>query len=114
VRGGGLRGGLAGAAARHDQHAPAGPSRADPLACDGVAATLPRDVWAVGGDYTAGPDRPASTLIERWNGTAWSRACSPGAVALQAVTALTVRSACAAGGTSSSHAILRGGGRAWR
>ena len=35
----------------------------------GVAAVTSNDVWAVGYSTSLGVDR---TLIERWNGTAWS------------------------------------------
>jgi hypothetical protein len=43
----------------------------------GVAAVSPSDAWAVG--YTAGPwdTYTSRTLIERWNGSAWSVVPSP-------------------------------------
>jgi hypothetical protein len=43
---------------------------------NGVAAVTSRDVWAVG-QQSAGPDRLAQPLIERWDGTAWRLVSSP-------------------------------------
>jgi hypothetical protein len=44
---------------------------------NGVAATSTRNAWAVGFSFPAGPDGVALTLIEHWNGTAWSLVASP-------------------------------------
>lgn len=43
---------------------------------DGIAATGPDDVWAVG-HYSLSETSPFQTLIEHWNGVAWSVVSSP-------------------------------------
>jgi hypothetical protein len=52
---------------------PGGSSRVNIL--DGVAATSPGNVWAVGLYYGSGPEQ--QPLIEHWNGTTWTHVASP-------------------------------------
>jgi hypothetical protein len=42
-----------------------------------VAATSPNNAWAVGYYITSVPDREQKTLIEHWDGSAWSQVPSP-------------------------------------
>jgi hypothetical protein len=42
-----------------------------------IKANGPSDVWAVGGKFVAGQVGTGATLIEHWNGTAWSIVPSP-------------------------------------
>jgi hypothetical protein len=44
---------------------------------DGVTAIAPNDVWAVGSFSSASGSDPDMTLVEHWNGTAWSVVSSP-------------------------------------
>src|SRR5207249_1249822 len=45
---------------------------------EGVGVASANDVWAVG-YYQNGTGTPFQTLVERWNGTAWSVVSSPNA-----------------------------------
>lgn len=68
---------------------------------NGAAATTSSNVWAVG-DYSnsVGPSAENFTLIEHWNGTAWSQVASPNpgtSQILNAVTALSTKNAWAVG-----------------
>lgn len=82
-------------------------------ALSAVAATSPRNAWAVG-QYNTSTSHP---LIVRWNGHSWSRQRSPnpaGTVTLNAVTATSASNAWAVGqdfGTSTL--VLRWNGRSW-
>ena len=87
-----------------------------------VSATSPADVWAVG--FTGGDasnSKGQQTLIEHWNGTAWTRVPSPNPAAgqnfLKGVAATSPASAWAVGNTSlSSHqnaVILHWNGMSW-
>ena len=42
---------------------------------EGIAGVAPNDLWAVGTSSPAG--KPEETLVEHWNGTAWSIVSSP-------------------------------------
>lgn len=70
----------------------------------GVAATSPTDVWAVGWTGPNSSGNNHQTLIEHWNGTAWSRVPSPNATgqynSLNTVAATSYRNAWAAGLTA--------------
>ncbi len=90
---------------------------------DGVAATSARNAWAVGWTGT-GPDfgGTSRTLIEHWNGTAWTRVHSPSnapgvRTVLHAVDATSARNAWAVGVTHQNGPdrtfILRWNGRTW-
>jgi hypothetical protein len=48
-------------------------------ALEGVAAAGPNDVWAVGIEQISGPAIANRTLIQHWDGTAWSVVPSPNA-----------------------------------
>jgi hypothetical protein len=80
---------------------------------NGVAATSAGNAWAVG---SAG----GKTLIERWNGTAWTQVPSPGPAGsvLKGVTATSATSAWAVGAAgpagSSKTLTLRWDGAAWK
>ena len=68
-----------------------------------VAASSASDVWAVGHTGGTSEDTGQTTMIEHWNGTAWSRVSSPnpageGSV-LQSVTAISSSNAWAVGYT---------------
>jgi hypothetical protein len=47
------------------------------FAFNSIKANSPADVWAVGERFTAGMSGSATTLIEHWNGSAWSIVPSP-------------------------------------
>jgi hypothetical protein len=49
---------------------------------DGVAATSPRDIWAVG-NYDTGAGTRFQPLIEHWNGARWSLVPAPTACSAQ-------------------------------
>jgi hypothetical protein len=88
-----------------------------------VAATSPRDAWAVGHTGAFPVAQPARILILHWDGTAWSRAPSPGPPGnstLTGVTAISPADAWAVGftgtieGRQSRALILHWDGMAWR
>ncbi|HEX6932709.1 MAG TPA: hypothetical protein VF162_11235 [Streptosporangiaceae bacterium] len=55
-----------------------GPALAPNSALNGIAAVSKRLAWAVGTEeFSSDGTRPGRPLIERWNGTAWSRAHLP-------------------------------------
>ncbi len=65
---------------------------------EGVSAASSNDVWAVGYEYATGV--PSRTLIEHWNGRAWSIVSSPNATGvnqLRAVVAISATNAWAVG-----------------
>jgi hypothetical protein len=68
-----------------------------------LAATSSTDVWAVGTSRASGRRTPTLTLIEHWNGSAWSIVTSPTLSTpsgfLSGVTALSSTDAWAVGGT---------------
>src|SRR5258708_4212232 len=79
----------------------------------GVAAVSASDIWAVGGQ---GPNQVNETsLIEHWNGTAWSVVANPGTVSLSGVTALAPNNVWAVGRTGSDGTaeILHWNGTRW-
>lgn len=81
----------------------------------GVAAVSSTDVWAVG---SAGYSTPAGakTLIEHWDGTAWSPVSSPApgtASSLTAVSATSATDAWAVGTSDNNTLILHWDGTAW-
>jgi hypothetical protein len=85
---------------------------------NGVRAVSPSSVWAVGRFRdSAGADR---TLIEHWNGTAWSVVPSPGPAGseLTAIRVVSARDAWAVGdyfnGSQSRTLILRWNGSTWK
>ena len=60
----------------------------------GVAAVAANDVWAVG--YTITPDgsnQPDKTLLEHWNGSAWSVVASPSPASNDTLSGVAARSA---------------------
>jgi hypothetical protein len=60
----------------------------------GVAAVAANDVWAVGYTITTdGSNQPDKTLIEHWNGTAWSLVTSPSPASNDTLTGVAARSA---------------------
>ncbi|HYK32036.1 MAG TPA: hypothetical protein VEV63_08740 [Streptosporangiaceae bacterium] len=84
---------------------------------DGVTATSPSDVWAVGSYTSRTGDK---TLIEHWNGRAWKPVASPNPGAsndLFSVTASSATSALAVGtyvtGARQKTLVVRWNGRAW-
>jgi hypothetical protein len=96
---------------------PGAPTEANLL--HGVAATSPRDAWAVGDTSIMAFAR---TLIVRWNGTAWHRVTSPNGPGvteiLQGVAATAPSNAWAVGFDSKNGAferalILHWNGRRW-
>jgi hypothetical protein len=78
-----------------------------------VSVVSARDVVAVG-DYQTTPYQ-IHTLIERWNGSAWSVQPSPniGDSALGGVAATSARNAWAVGGSSAGALIEHWNGRTW-
>jgi hypothetical protein len=68
-----------------------------------VSATSPDDVWAVGSTGPTSEGQHHQTLIEHWNGTAWTRVPSPdvagGPNYLNSVSATSYRNAWAVGAT---------------
>ncbi|MFL6076206.1 MAG: hypothetical protein ACJ73S_22675 [Mycobacteriales bacterium] len=57
---------------------------------NGVVATGPNDVWAVGDTIdTTGTNLPDRTLVEHWNGVAWSIVRSPNALVEDALAGVT-------------------------
>jgi hypothetical protein len=88
----------------------------------GVAALSSGEVWAVGWTWDGGIFSPDSTLVERWNGTAWSVVPSPSvgtySNALNGVAAVLSNEVWAVGGYSdgpgtSQTLIERWDGSAW-
>ncbi|MCK2216047.1 hypothetical protein MF672_019920 [Actinomadura sp. ATCC 31491] len=79
---------------------------------NGVAATSATGAWAVGSayDFTLGAER---TLVERWNGTSWSRVASPNGSQLYnrlyAVDAASAADAWAVGFVETAHGVNGGG-----
>jgi hypothetical protein len=60
----------------------------------GVAAVAANNVWAVGYTITTdGSNQPDRTLIEHWNGTAWSVVASPSPASNDTLTGVAARSA---------------------
>jgi hypothetical protein len=92
---------------------------ADDTRLHGLAGTGPGDVWAVGSD--AAPSGSQQSLIEHWNGTAWSRVPSPqgepAAAELLSVSALSPTDAWAVGdgrpGGSFTTLVEHWNGTAW-
>jgi len=93
---------------------------------DGVSAVSGKDVWVVGSASKNTRFRPVSTVILRWNGTAWSRVKSPspgttpegGISELFAVTAVSRTDVWAVGDysgppTGTDALILHWNGHAW-
>ena len=81
-----------------DQGAQPGPGRRGTLS--GVAALSPASAWAVGTGSLC-PGHRQTTLIEHWDGRAWTPVPSPAAGTLTAVTAASPDSAWAVGSISS-------------
>jgi len=93
---------------------PGGPAGISDL--NGVAATSPSNAWAVGSYSDGGAQR---TLVEHWNGTAWTRAPSPNrrgpANTLNAVAAVSASNAWAVGSTGFSRTLIEHwNGKAWK
>jgi hypothetical protein len=90
---------------------------------DAVTAISAGDVWAVGEDIGAGSAIGGSTLIEHWNGTAWSIVATPTPGAYPSLTGVAGRSAGdvyavgtnlpSAGGGPEQAMILRWNGNSW-
>jgi hypothetical protein len=60
----------------------------------GVAAVAGNDAWAVGYTITTdGSNQPDRTLIEHWNGTAWSIVASPSPASNDTLSGVAARSA---------------------
>jgi hypothetical protein len=60
----------------------------------GVAAVAGNDVWAVGYTVTTdGTNQPDRTLIEHWNGTAWSIVASPSPASNDTLSGVAARAA---------------------
>jgi hypothetical protein len=60
----------------------------------GVAAVAANNVWAVGYTITTdGSNQPDKTLIEHWNGSAWSLVASPSPASNDTLTGVAARSA---------------------
>jgi hypothetical protein len=60
----------------------------------GVAAVAANDVWAVGYTITTdGSNQPDKTLIEHWNGSAWSVVASPSPASNDTLSGVAARSA---------------------
>jgi len=87
-------------------------------ALSGVAATSPTSAWAVGYYVTSGS--LGKTLIEHWNGTAWTRVPSPEPAndsVLSGVAATSATSAWAVGSSSNGGGrtlILHWNGTGWK
>jgi hypothetical protein len=97
---------------------PAGARESDELL--GVSAAPSGDVWAVG--VALPPERPARTLVERWQGRAWHAVPSPdrpsGGSFLNAVVAVSASDAWAVGlsrspGGPARTLVLHWDGRRW-
>ncbi len=93
---------------------------ADDTRLHGLGGTGPGDVWAVGSDTTPGGSQ--GTLIEHWNGSAWSRLPSPAGEAagaeLLSVSAINASDVWAVGDArpngSFTTLVEHWDGRAWR
>jgi hypothetical protein len=75
-----------------------------------VAATSASNVWVVGDYFSSGPGAPTVTLVEHWNGTAWTQVPSPnpsGDNVLDGVAATSVSHAWAVGYYSPSGPTLQ-------
>ncbi|HUS14661.1 MAG TPA: S-layer homology domain-containing protein [Chloroflexia bacterium] len=81
----------------------------------GLATVAPNNVWAVG--YTGSPYGPAQTLIEHWDGAAWSLVSSPnggsGNAALLGVAAVAANDVWAVGRDGQQTLTLHWNGTAW-
>ena len=75
----------------------------------GVAATSPRNAWAVGGTAGSNP----KSIIVHWNGSSWKRVRSPRGY-LVGVAATSARNAWAVGFDGTSTLILHWNGRSWK
>ncbi|MFB9834745.1 hypothetical protein [Actinoallomurus acaciae] len=53
------------------------PDLGDDFSLDGIDARGPRDVWAVGTDYTGNDAHPERLLLLHWNGRTWKRLPEP-------------------------------------
>jgi hypothetical protein len=89
---------------------------------DSVAATSPRNAWAVGQAGPAFSSKP-KTLIARWDGTAWKRVASPTPASGGSLYAVTVTAghrgwavgeSGSATGTNTKTLILRWNGTSWK
>jgi hypothetical protein len=89
---------------------------------NGVAATSTTNAWAVGSFFpTVAAGQPPQTLIERWDGSAWTIQSSPslgtGGGTLNGVAATSASNAWAVGFTGTGHSsrtlILHWDGTAW-
>ena len=63
----------------------------------GVVAVSPTDAWAVGSTYIGDGNSTSASLIERWNGSAWSIVTSPGGPFLSGVAAVSANDIWAVG-----------------
>jgi hypothetical protein len=75
----------------------------------GVAAISPTNAWAVGGHSKTGEGDTNKTLIEHWNGTAWTQVPSPSPVdsALSSVAATSPTNIWAVGASLTNAAVNR-------
>lgn len=82
----------------------------------GVAGVASNDMWAVGDSYTGGGSSTTATLIEHWNGSAWSVVSSPtpGTFgALFGVIAVAAHDVIAVGESTTDTLIEQWTGSAW-
>jgi hypothetical protein len=63
----------------------------------GISALSPANAWAVGESVAGNGNTLAASLIERWDGSAWSAVANPGAGILNSVAAVSVQDAWAVG-----------------
>lgn len=96
------------------------PAQAQIGALNGVTATSATNAWAVGcAGHCFGPMATTSTMVVRWNGTAWKYVAGPSPASnsvLTAVTATSTRNAWAVGYTRNKYRtlIVRWNGSAWK
>jgi hypothetical protein len=82
----------------------------------GVAATSPRNAWAVGYWQPSAGNGLLRTLIMHWNGTTWKRLASPnppGNDSLGGVAAISGRNAWAVGSHDNNTLVLHWNGTVW-
>ncbi len=82
---------------------------------DGFVATGPADAWSVWGSCTAPCGGKASTIVERWNGTAWHRVATAGLglTSTDAVAAASATDAWLFEGYEANATALHWDGTAW-
>jgi hypothetical protein len=81
-----------------------------------IAAVAARSAWAVGGVSQRNGTCPCTDLVERWNGSTWTRVASPDAAHanLSAVAAVSARSAWAVGDRHGQALIEHWNGTGWK